>query len=380
MRAYDVISLTRKLLSLNTVNPPGNEKAVALVVGKVLEESGFHVSYVPFEADRLQVIAEKGCDDTNPPVVFTGHFDTVPLGVKAWSVDPFAGEIKGDRLFGRGASDMKGGLVAMIIAAVSAFSEGSPAGGVRLVFTAGEELGCHGAKSLLENKVDLGKARGIVVGEPTSNVPAIGHKGGLYLNLTATGVTAHSSMPHLGENAIYKIARAILKAEKFDFGVGPDPLLGMPTINVGKVFGGMNINSVPDHAGFTIDARTTTKVDHQRLLKQLQQELGDEISIEVLVDLNAVSSSENDLFVRSVYDACAIGQNGEGFTKALPYLTDASVLQSLFGGAPVVILGPGEPAMAHQTDEFCYVSKLEKAVEIYIKIILNDLDQYGRIS
>ncbi|MEN6454932.1 MAG: M20 family metallopeptidase [Prolixibacteraceae bacterium] len=380
MQARDVILLTRKLLSLNTINPPGNEKPAALTAGRLLEENGFYVRYIPFETDRLQVIAEKGCDDTSFPVVFTGHFDTVPLGAKAWSVDPFAGEINGDRLFGRGASDMKGGLAAMIIAAICAFKEGSPAGGVRLVLTAGEELGCHGAKGLLENKVDLGKARGIIVGEPTSNVPAIGHKGGLYLNLTATGITAHSSMPHLGENAIYKIARAILKAERFDFGVEADPLLGMPTINVGKVSGGMNINSVPDRAGFTIDARTTAKVDHQILLKQLQQELGNGISIDVLVNLKAVSNNENDHFVRSVYDACGIGQNSDGYPKALPYLTDGSVLQPLLGGAPTVILGPGEPEMAHQTDEFCYVSKLKEAMKIYKKIILNDANQYDRVS
>jgi succinyl-diaminopimelate desuccinylase len=377
MQTLDLISLTRKLLSFDTVNPPGNEKPVALIAGKLLEENGFYVRYIPFETDRLQVIAEKGCNDTNSPVVFTGHFDTVPLGAKAWSVDPFAGEVKGDRLFGRGASDMKGGLAAMIIAAISAFKEGNPVGGIRLIFTAGEEQGCHGAESLLVNNVDLGQARGIIVGEPTSNVPAIGHKGGLYLNLTATGITAHSSMPHLGENAIYKIARAILKAEKFDFGVEADPLLGMPTINVGKVSGGMNINSVPDRAGFTIDARTTTKVDHQILLKQLQQKLGNEISINVLVNLKAVSNNENDPFVRHVYQACGMGQKNEGLAKALPYLTDGSVLQPLLGGAPTVILGPGEPEMAHQTDEFCYVSKLKEAVKIYKRIILNDLNEYG---
>jgi succinyl-diaminopimelate desuccinylase len=367
----DIISLTRKLVSFNTVNPPGNESGIAMFVGSILAENGFDVSYIPYETNRLQLIAEKGCNDTIPPVVFTGHFDVVPLGVKLWSVDPFGGEVKDDRVFGRGTSDMKSGLAAMIIAAIQAFKEGSPEGGVRLVFTAAEELGCHGAKNLAETYANLGKTRGIIIGEPTSNIPAIGHKGGLYLNLTTTGVTAHSSMPHLGDNAVYKVARAISKIEKFDFGVEPDPLLGLPTINVGKVFGGMNINSVPDYAGFTIDARTTTKVDHQMLLKQLKAELGDEVSVEVLVDLHAVSSKENDPFVQMVYEACGIPKGTKDFPKALPYLTDGSVLQAVYGGVPAVILGPGEPTMAHQTDEFCYVSRLEKAIAIYKNIIFN---------
>ena len=217
-----------------------------------------------------------------------------------------------------------------------------------------------------------GKTRGIIVGEPTSNIPAIGHKGGVYLNITATGVTAHSSMPHLGDNAIYKVARAISRVERFDFGVEPDPLLGLPTINVGTVFGGMNLNSVPDRAGFTIDARTTTNVCHRKLLEELKATMGEDVSIEILVDLPAVSSRESDAFVQEVYRACGIAAGTAGFPKALPYLTDGSVLQSACNGAPVVIMGPGEPAMAHQTDEFCVISKLEQAVELYKRILLND--------
>lgn len=366
----DVVELTRKLISFNTVNPPGNEGEIALFTGGLLESHGFDVRYIPFGENRLHVIAEKGCGVRIPPVVFTGHFDTVPPGVRNWSVDVFGGEIRDGKLFGRGSSDMKGGLAAMVIAAVTAFQQGSPGGGVRLILTAGEELGCQGAKSLVESGIDLGPASGIVIGEPTSNIPAIGHKGGLYLNLTTTGITAHSSMPHLGDNAIYKAARAVVATEKFDFGVGPDPLLGLPTINVGKFSGGMNINSVPDHAAFTIDARTTTKVNHRELLEQLKAVLGEDVSVETLVDLNAVASNERDPFVQRVYRACGIQKGDPGFPKALPYLTDGSVFQTACGGVPAVILGPGEPEMAHQTDEYCSLPKLEQAVKIYREILL----------
>lgn len=372
MKKEDVIALARELIAFNTVNPPGNEGGVAKFVGSLLSGNGFEVEYVPFEENRLHVIAEKGCSGKYPPVVFTGHFDTVPLGARDWSVDPFGGEVKEGKLYGRGSSDMKGGLAAMVVAAILAFEEGTPDAGVRLVFTSGEELGCQGAKHLVSTHKNLGNASGIIVGEPTANIPAIGHKGGLYLNLTASGVTAHSSMPHLGDNAIYKVARAITKIENFDFGVEKDTLLGFPTINVGKVFGGMNINSVPDHAGFTIDARTTTKVDHQELLARLEKELGDDVSIEKLVDLHAVSSNENGLFVQMGYSACGISIGDEGFPRSLPYLTDGSVLQSAYNGVPTIILGPGQPEMAHQTDEFCNTAKIEEAVEIYKNIILKN--------
>ncbi|MBD0777581.1 M20 family metallopeptidase [Maribacter sp. ANRC-HE7] len=370
----DVMNLTKRLIAMDTINPPGNEYAAAKFIGNLLEENGFDVEYVPFESNRIHVIAGRGYSKNIPPIVFTGHFDTVPLGVGEWSVDPFGGEVKNGKIYGRGSSDMKGGVAAMVIAAINAFSLGSIDGGVRLVLTAGEELGCQGAKDLIKTYPGLGEACGIVVGEPTANIPAIGHKGGLYLNLSFSGVTAHSSMPHLGDNAIYKAARAISKVEKFDFGVEEDPLLGFPTVNVGKVSGGQNLNSVPDHAEFTIDARTTTKVDHDKLLAKLQKELGEEVSIETLTDLIAVSTEEKDPFVQRVYDACGIPKNAPDYPRALPYLTDGSVLQGAYGGIPTVILGPGQPEMAHQTDEFCYVDKLEKAVEIYTNILLKKKD------
>lgn len=370
MPTIDSILLTQKLLAYKTVNPPGNESDAAMFIGDLLAKNGFKVEYVPFEENRLHVIAEKGCSDDTPSIIFTGHFDTVPLGAKSWSVEPFSGEIMDGKLYGRGSSDMKSGVAAMVIAAIQAFEEGPPKNGVRLILTSGEELGCQGAKHLVAKYKKLGKACGIIVGEPTANVPAIGHKGGLYLNLTTSGVTAHSSMPHLGDNAIYKAARAISKIENFDFGVDEDPLLGFPTINVGKVFGGMNINSVPDQAGFTIDARTTTKTDHQKLLKQLKAELGNEVTIETLVDLKAVSSDENDPFVQMVYSVCGVSRGAEGYPKSLPYLTDGSVLQAAYNGAPTIILGPGQPEMAHQTDEFCYTARIGGAVKIYKNIIL----------
>lgn len=367
-----VVKLTQELIAFNTVNPPGNEYTIAKFVGALLTKNGFKVTYVPFEKDRLHVIAEKGLSNVAFPVVFTGHFDTVPLGDREWSVDPFGGQIVDGKLYGRGSSDMKGGVAAMILAAIQAFEEGTPVGGVRLVLTSGEELGCQGATDLVTTYKELGNASGLIVGEPTANIPAIGHKGGLYLRLTTTGVTAHSSMPHLGENAIYKVARAIVKTEQFAIDDKKDPLLGMSTLNVGQVFGGLNINSVPDHAGFTIDARTTSMVDHRTLLAQLQKELGDGIAIETLVDLPAVSTKDDDPFVKMVYEACSISPGAEGFPKSLPYLTDGSVLQKTYGGIPTVILGPGQPEMAHKTDEFCYVSKLEEVVEMYKQIIIKN--------
>lgn len=372
----DVISLTKKLLSFNTVNPEGNEQDVAIFVGKLLSMNGFAVNYHQLAKNRLTLIAEKGLASLFPPLVMTGHFDTVPLGSKQWNEDPFSGTIKEGKIYGRGSSDMKSGIAAMICASILAFRESAPQSGVRLIFTAGEEPGCQGAKHMADTGYDMGQASAIIVGEPTSNVPAIGHKGALYLKVSVSGKTAHSSMPELGDNAIYKTARAITKIENFQFQAEKDDLHGFPTINVGLIKGGKNLNSVPDYAEFTIDIRSTRKLSHKEILQRLSQELGEEVTIEKLVDLPSVSSSEASPFVQVIYAVCGIDPENVTIRKSLPYMTDGAVLQQLYNGIPTIILGPGQAEMAHQTDEFCYVSKIEEAVRIYKNIILKNGELY----
>ena len=102
----DILQLTKKLIAMDTVNPPGNEYVAAKFVGELLAENGFEVEYVPFEENRIHVIAEKRLSKDLAPIVFTGHFDTVPLGARKWSVDPFGGVVKDGKLYGRGSSDI----------------------------------------------------------------------------------------------------------------------------------------------------------------------------------------------------------------------------------------------------------------------------------
>lgn len=365
----NVVSLTQKLLSYNTINPPGNEAAIAVFTGNLLRENGFTVTYHEFGENRLHLIAGRGLSSNKAPIVLSGHFDTVPLGVHEWSIDPFGGLVKDGRLWGRGSSDMKGGLAAMIMASFEAFSEQEPSGGIRMIFTAGEELGCQGISSLAADGKIPGKASAVIVGEPTGNIPATGHKGAIYLNSVAKGITAHSSMPELGDNAIYKVAAAINRIKDIDFKAERDPLLGYPTVNVGRISGGLNLNSVPDHAEFTVDIRTTSKLGHETILKTLCQTAGNQVVFEKLVDLGAVFTREDEPFVRVVYAAC--NDKKPGNPEALPYLTDGAVLQKVYGGVPVIILGPGESGQAHKTDEYCDVAELEKSVNIYKEIILN---------
>ena len=117
MSAQDAVALARDLLRFDTVNPPGRERDCAHMVGNLLQEWGFSVEYSEYEKDRTSVIARAGGSDAKAPLCLTGHLDVVPLGTRKWSKDPFSGETDGELLYGRGSSDMKAGVAAILIAA-----------------------------------------------------------------------------------------------------------------------------------------------------------------------------------------------------------------------------------------------------------------------
>ncbi len=365
----DALSLTRKLLSFNTVNPPGRERECAEFLGKILEQEGFKIGYHEYEERRTNLIASKEGAGDKSPICFTGHMDTVPLGATPWCRDPFIGEMQGDKLYGRGSSDMKGGIAAMVLAALrlSPFLPGK--GGIRLGLTAGEEQGCVGAAYLCSQSRALGKAGALVVGEPSSNYPVVGHKGAVFIEARTRGVTAHGSAPDQGVNAIYKAARAVLALKDFPFGVPPHPVLGPATLNVGTISGGLNVNSVPDLAAIGIDIRTIPALSHDDLHDRLASYLGAEVELVRKVDAASIWTDPENEWVQLVFDIAEPYLKERPVARAVTYFTDASELKPALDHPPTLILGPGEASMAHKTDEFCYFSKIEAAVEIYTEIV-----------
>src|SRR5947199_3949585 len=185
----DPVELSRELIAFNTINPPGNELSCIRHLENILADAGAKTSLQNFAPERANLIARIGGVDSKPPLCFTGHVDTVPLGNAAWSVDPFAGEIIDGKMYGRGSTDMKCGVAAFVAAIGNMAGQLDGLGGVVLVITAGEEIGCEGAFHLARAGI-VGRAGAIVVAEPTSNAALVGHKGALWLRLTLKGVTA----------------------------------------------------------------------------------------------------------------------------------------------------------------------------------------------
>ncbi|MFW5854362.1 MAG: M20 family metallopeptidase, partial [Thermodesulfobacteriota bacterium] len=170
------------------------------------------------------------------------------------------------------------------------------------------------------------------------------------------------------DNAIYKAARAVGTLKNFRFGIDPHPFLGEPTLNVGTITGGTNINSVPDRAVIGIDMRTIPDQDHGDLFRQFQTLLAPDADLSKRISVDGIWTDPNHPWIREVYDLAApiLGETPE--TGALPYFTDAGILTPAYGGIPTLILGPGEPGLAHQTNEYCRLDRIEQATEIYLEI------------
>jgi succinyl-diaminopimelate desuccinylase len=336
--SFSAIDLAAELIRFDTINPPGREAACAEYLA-LLTGAGFQCETAPLDEGRPNVVARIGGTGDKPPIAFTGHTDTVPLGAQTWTVAPHGGIVKDGRLWGRGASDMKSGVAAFVVATLehAGHLEGTP--GVVLYITAGEETGSEGA-FMLARRGMRGQAGALVVAEPTTNRPMCGHKGALWLKATTRGVTAHGSMPEKGVNAIYAAARAVGRLEAFDFNVARHPIMGAPTLNVGTLHGGLNLNSVPDRAEIGIDIRTIPGMGHGLLRDQIASYLGPEVELAPVVDVESVWTDPTHPWMREVFSICGNGQDNVPIVETAPYFTDASALTPALGDVPTVILAP----------------------------------------
>jgi acetylornithine deacetylase len=232
----DLVDYIRRLVDIPSVT--GSEQAVASFLEKDLRERGFSVALQDVVDDRRNVYALS--PGVLPRVVFCTHIDTVP---------PFYPSTEDDLyVYGRGSCDAKGVLAAMVFAAVALREQGIE--DVGLLFVVGEEVDSVGA--LAANRLES-RARYVVVGEPTENRMASGHKGGYKFRLTAKGRAAHSAYPHLGESAIERLLDALSEIRAADWGWSE--VLGPATVNIGTIGGGLAANVLAPEAEATVFVR-----------------------------------------------------------------------------------------------------------------------------
>jgi succinyl-diaminopimelate desuccinylase len=375
IRDGDAVHLLRRLVQIPSRNPPGEERELAAYVAGWLKEQGVDATLVPEPyTHRPQVVATMRGDAGSPTLVLNGHLDTVPLGeVERWSVDPFGGEVKAGRLYGRGACDMKGGLAAMMLAAKAMAERGGRLqGNLLLHFAVGEETSDPGTKTLLLDKGYTGDW-GIVL-EPTNLAVVTAEKGLLWIDVEIRGKPAHASTPELGINPIEQAADFItrLRAYRKKIGEKRHPLLGSAVCSVTMIAGGIKENVVPGSCRVTLDRRLlpgeeldAVEAEIQAILAQMkEQDAAFECTIRRRGDGFAAAEIPVDSPIAQVVTAAVqqvtgttLSPRGAAYgTDARNFINDARI--------PAIIFGPGDPAAAHTYDESIVVSQVVACAKI----------------
>jgi succinyl-diaminopimelate desuccinylase len=370
-----LISLAQEMVRIPTVNPPGNERPLAERLLKVMTEGGLTSILYPLSPERASVVGRVKGTGARPALAMVGHIDTVATGALPWSFDPFAGEITDGKLRGRGASDMKSGTAAMLAMAIALVDAGVQLeGDLIIACTAGEEVDCAGAISLLEQSVFDGVGA-IVIPEPSDLTVYRAEKGALWLKLVAFGKTSHGSMPRQGYNAIGLMMRWLQRLETLSFSQQSNSLLGSPTLSLGTISGGIKTNVVPDRCEATVDLRTLPGEDHRKLVEEIKRLASEETpsgvrptEVTVLTDRPAVEIPPDDPLVRATEESVRQVTGRAAEVTGAPYFSDAAVLIPALQ-VPTVLCGPGKPELAHQPDEYVDISAMIQASRIYMTLV-----------
>lgn len=372
----DVVSLCQDVVRINTINPPGNEEELARFCEDFLKNLGFEVRLLQHSQGRASILAcLKGSGKTKG-VMACAHMDTVPLGAAAWQHDALSGDIADGKVWGRGASDMKGGLAAILMAAKTLVDSGQKLrGDLWIGLTAGEEVDFLGASELAKHREML-PIQVLLIPEPSSNEIYLAQKGALWLEVNMEGKTAHGSMPDLGINAVEIMAEFIRDLKLLEFPYQPHPLLEKYTSAVTTMQGGFKVNVVPDQCSITVDIRTVPGQNHANMLNQVRGLLntlkkaypGLKSGVKVIKNYPAIVTDPDDPAVRTMLKTASQVVGRTVPIKGVRYFTDSAVLAPAYG-VPVIICGPGHADLAHQPDEYVEVDLLRQSVEIYTRVI-----------
>lgn len=368
-----LVAFTRELVRIPSVYDPDrglSEAPAAELVAAQMRAFGWEPRLELVEPGRPNVIAVVEGDRPGPTLLFEGHTDVVTEGDHAaWSVDPFGGELRDGRIWGRGAADMKAGVAAMLFAVDELQQRGSFPGRIVLAALVDEEGMMAGAKHFVAS----GHAAGIdgaICCEPEGGEVCHVAKGALRLRVDLHGAMAHGAMPFQGRNpntAVGEVLVALASAERrLQETHGEHPHLGRPWITPTVLRAGepAQMNVMPGEAALWLDVRTIPSVDHTALLGEIERVTreaasanGVTASVHVIDDRPAVATPEQHALVQSVLDAHAAVTGTPGRLGGVPGATDGTVLTSRTGMASVVY-GPGGKWIAHQADEYVEVDDL----------------------
>lgn len=396
--SFDVVETLQELIRRPSVNPMGRtvsgeihyEHRVTDYLESLFHSLGLAYERFPVSPLRDNIIVRvdgaKSLQKGGKLLMLEAHQDTVP--VDGMTIDPFDPKVEGGKIYGRGSCDIKGGMAAMLAALVRVASEKPrkrPT--VVLACTVNEEHGFTGAthlanlfagksldqqSKLLPRVPDAG-----IIAEPTQLGVVVAHKGAVRWRAHTQGMAAHSSQPHLGDNAIYHMARVLAGLEQYARDVVPHlaqhPLVGHPTLSVGLISGGISVNTVPDHCVIEIDRRVMPGDKPEDAYRHAVDYVNSYVPTGTPVVWDApflsspgLSDANNGELAGKLSEAIK-GQELPGECFGVSYGTNAPHYAAM--GCPSVVFGPGSIDQAHTKDEWLEISQLEAASEILFNFI-----------
>lgn len=377
-----LVALTRLLVSTPSVNPKdaedpsiAGEARHAAVVANHLRARGFTVETPSCDAARPNVVASFGARNPGHTVMIEGHLDTV--SVTGMTVPPFAGEIRDGRLYGRGACDMKGPFAAALWALQPDVLEAFRRSRARLLVVGAidEERGTLGARWLAGQGVRADEA---IVLEPTDLNLVLAHKNPAWLRIEVQGRAGHGSRPAEGVNAIEGMMAVLAGLKNFMRTLSSQhehPLLGRPTLNVGRIQGGHGTNIIPDRCAAEVDIRLLPGMPSELVRDAVRDRINCLQLAGVLTAGTVEISSTGTGFqtdpsarlpVRLRAACAAEGRNA--LDTGSPWFSDAGAFSSVCG--EVVVFGPGSIGQAHTADEWIDLAELSAGSRILRRFLL----------
>ena len=374
----ELTKLCCDLINIPSLNPqntgktitPYGESEIADFIFQWLKQRNLSPQLQPVNPQRPNVFALAEGDDATQTLLLTAHMDTVD--VQGMTIDPFAAQIKNDRIFGRGASDDKGPLAVIMQAFDQTVKASKLPFNLAFLATCGEEFDMSGAAWFAQNSpVPITAA---IFAEPTDLNVIAAHKGVLRLRLKAHGKMSHSSIPETGQNAIYPIARAVTLLENHAEKLRQNPqhdLLGCETLAVTIIRGGQQINIVPDKCYADVDYRFLPNHSPEDCLRKIEQllqnnQLGN-IQLKTSLICKPMETDPSSPLTINMHNA-AIKTVPNSQIKGVAYATDASQFTHL--NIPAVVFGPGN--RPHTEDESIEIKALEKALKIMLNYLQNN--------
>ncbi len=376
----EVVELLKTLVSIRSVNPPGGEDKIVGVVRKSLAENGIDSTIVPLEEGRSSLVARLHGQEEGS-IVLCGHLDTVNADEEKWTVPPFEPLLDGNRMWGLGTADMKGGVaVIMTILTRIARSGERPRKDIVLALTADEEYAYRGAASIAHSGL-IDDAEFLLITEPTGGKAYCGQKGELWVESTFSGKAAHGSMPEQGINTIIPAAEFCITLAEAARTFKETPGRGRTSLNIGQIDGGWQVNIVPDTTRVRIDSRVISDEDKAMVLELVESlggnaaaRVGARFAYRVYNYKPPIVSDEDNIHVRRFRAAVAGCARSLPAVEIAPYSTDAVAIVPEID-VPVVIYGPGDIAQAHQSDEFIDLGSLYDASAVIARFLdMSEMD------